>query len=336
MVAPNKIRQNGVSARWSTDYVKAYAGQHKPTTVRVALAIHTLGGGILRVDRITAEAEVCKRTFNNAVAILKRDSLLEVKYWHDGSGKPVPSHYALQPVSGHKARSGDGQVLALRAGTCASNTKNYQDLDQKIEELLGSEDLEDFGIGFDSPSERVPPRGGALNQPEDVQEVEPGTEGNGGRTPGRRNILTANQYTFEHCKTVLADPDLEQQALDILELLDKLRVRDGHRPLTVGSRPSQLTSSRLLVAVDRFSAPETLDALRWAFSGQSGARKWARKIDKPFTLRQNYTGFIEAYRKALVADLTPSDPEPVAWRSPIEDFTPEQRADLARRLKTHR
>lgn len=128
--------------------------------------------------------------------------------------------------------------------------------------------------------------------------------------------------------------DQELAALEILELLDKLRVQKPNvRPLRAGSRPGQLTSARLLVAFDKVSVPEVLDAIRWAFSTPGSARGWPERLPKVYVLREQLPKLLEEYRRASVGDISGEVHQ--ALLEPAER-TPEENAELRRRLENHR
>lgn len=325
MVSTNNSRQNAANQRWLTEYYKRFSGKHTRSTIRVVEILHFYNGlpdgARPSIDTIATEAGVSRRTVNAAVKALRADGLVKVEERDDGHGRPLPNLYVLEPVSGHKPRSSDVQFSArYPAKKCTGYVPLTEDSLGLQEDL---EDQEDLGIGLDLPSVGVPPVGGS---PTTTQ-----GENQGGQ---RKNVFTQRTSVLGDCKKPLADPVQEHLAEEIVALLDKLNVRHGARPLSPGSRPGQLTSARLLVAHDRVSGAETLDAIRWAFSGQSGARKWARKLTKPFELRRHHTGLLEAYRKALVSDISGGDPEPEPYRQP--ERTPEEQAELSRRIRAHR
>lgn len=319
--------------------------------VKVYLALRSFervpGKGCFpKVDTIATMAGRQKRAVNNALRTLRDAGAILIV------ARPNKSNRYYFPELLQIAR---GAQECTPAPQCtpgvheSAHEDSYTDRD--LEEVDTDHQEVELGTGLDSPSVSTAAFGGCGLRLEEIQVVSQGqlAELDQAAAPGkiagtRRNIFTAPEFrpgsaqvpasatTLERCRMPLDDPELEQMAIDILELLDKLNVRHGGRPITPGSRPSQLTSSRLLVALDKVIVTETLDAVRWAFSGAPGASKWPRKISKPYELRRHHHRLLEEFRKASVADITGEHSAPV----PARQRTPEEQAALRTRLENHR
>jgi hypothetical protein len=318
------------------------------TAVKVYLALRSFervpGKGCFpKIDTIASMVGCQRRATNNALRALRDGGAIVVV------ARTNKSNQYYFPESLQIAR---GAPKCTPARECTpgvhqnAHEDSYTDRDQEEVDI----DLQEveLGTGLDSPSVSTAASGGGGLRLEEIQVVSQGlAQKRGHRTaPGeatgtRRNIFTAPEsrpgsarasVTLERYRMPLDDPDLEQMAIDILELLDKLNVRHGGRPITPGSRPSQLTSSRLLVALDKVNVAETLDAVRWAFSEAPGASKWPKRIPKAYELRRHHHRLVEEFRKASVADITGEHPTPV----PERQRTPEEQAALRVRLENHR
>jgi hypothetical protein len=348
------------SQRQLTEYLKGYAGQHKPTTINVYIAIHAFiglpDGARPSVKTIADMAGVSRRTVNDAVEVLVAAGVLRVDSRRDGHGRPLPNRYTLLPISGNRPRSLEVQPLAVSAETCGGGTSSTDRYVLEEPVLDSNWGLDLATQGFPEPpaaaSVQIPgiPRefgqGLAAGETHDLESLGEKPEALGDleeiRRPGRRSIFQEDRGDFgaaptgglDDFKKPLADPDQEQSAVDILELLDKLRVHKLNvRPLSAGSRPGQMTSARLLVAHNRVNVTELLDAMRWAFSEPGSARGWPERLPKVYVLRGQLEKLLEAYRRALVADISG---DALSHAEAIEERSPEQLSGLRRRLEEFR
>lgn len=339
-------------------YKNRYAGIHKPTTVRVYAALHAFvelpDGARPTVQTIANMADVSPRTVNTAVKVLVTEGLLRVEVRHDRHGRPLPNRYVLLTIATHKASSLDPQILADTAKSCAGVIPLEEVLvEEEVENLYPEEEQRlNHRTGLDTPTVCTVAHGSGGEQGHSVDGQDrkqilahgttAGKRANVFTDPGLRNTTSANSFSALDFKQPLADPALEQQSVEILERLDKLRVAKMHaNPLTDGSRPGQLTSARYLVAFDRVDYDETLDLLEWLFSGVRGTKTWVTKVTKVYELRKHHSKLIAIYRKHLADGSWPpraGDVVEELWVSPFEPRirTEEESAELRRRLMAHK
>ena len=121
------------------------------------------------------------------------------------------------------------------------------------------------------------------------------TAGTAGSAAGKKDssasLSTAKNLGFN---TPLADSTKEGLAVDIVDLLDKLRVeRLEKSAITAKQREHNLKTARLLLDNDSKPYGEITGMLRWAYDDVH----WSTRISTLYQLRQNYTELLHESQK---------------------------------------
>ena len=269
-------------------------GQFSPTTTLVYLALYSFAwmpdGARPSIKTVAAKVGVSPSTVNRSICQLVNAGVLIVTpRFDDAAGKqPLPNHYSFPGMPGYGTSgsgtespgiiSEKGPVIGDGRGPVIHEGRVPSPVTAEVDEC--EEDSVKLDAGLDWAAS------GGQRYVGESQAKEPGGQGSLGedKTPGR---ISPTKYSVFN--KPLSDPAVEQQAVEIVDLLNDLRVRANQNPVTETGRQGWLKSARILLFSHRRSFHEVCTLIRWGCEDEY----WSGRITSVYKLQESYNQILQ-------------------------------------------
>jgi hypothetical protein len=266
-------------------------GRFSPTTTLVYLALYSFAwmddGARPSIKTVAAKVGVSQSTVNRSIRTLRDAGVLvvEPRFKDDAHAYPLPNRYTFPtaPTNG----SGGGGTCAPgcasgEGGPVTGDREGPASEDGRVPAPVTAE----VDIHQEDSAERESGLEWAATGGRPVvtknQEKHPGSEK--AKTPAA--VSKTKDFVYD---TSLTDSAVEQQAVDVVDLLNDLRVKAHKNPVTETGRASWLKSARIILDCHNHPFEEVCTLIRWACEDQY----WSGRITNVFKLQQSYAELLD-------------------------------------------